>query len=349
MDIRKNRLVFNRGTLFRTLLFIFDVLVINLAYYVAILMRFSDADSFHRVGEKFMTKFWKFSPWYTLACIVLFLVFRLYSGVWRYAGFNDFKKLILVNICCCAFYVCFSMIIVGRMPITVYSIGAFLQFFMMCIARLAPRYILDSYGRSKGAKKGEVAIPLMIVGIGENTRIIQSKIERDRTNIVRPVCVIDYDYGLRGKTFNGLPVFGGLDGVKESIDKYDIKCVVIADNGLPMEFIENIRQICDRSGIELRDFMIGTEYRAGRVDIRALLDAAISPVVIERDGEDDKRFENGREALRAFRQGGLVDKVSVTDGLLRIRMESEHGHATSAGEDWIEKYREETGSDVSFF
>lgn len=349
MDLSKNRLKFKRGTLYRTLLFVYDAFVVNFAYYMAVLMRFSDADSFHRAGVRYMAKFWKFAPWYTVACLLLFVLFRIYSGVWRYAGFNDFKKLILVNICTCVLYFCGSLIIVGRMPITVCTIGAGLQFLLMCISRLAPRYIFDSHGKAKVLKKGEVAIPLMIVGIGENTRIIQSMVERDRTNIVKPVCVIDYDYGLRGKSFNGLPVFAGLDGVKECIGRFDIKCVVIADSNLPMEFIDSIREICDKRDIELRDFMIGTEHRSFRVGIRELLETATSAVVIERSGAERQRYASGSEALKSCGEGGIVENVSVSDGALLIRMGEESVRPGAAGEEWIEKYREETGSDVSFF
>ena len=95
--------------------------------------------------------------------------------------------------------------------------------------------------------------------------------------------------------------------------------------------------------------MIGTEYRSGRIDIRSLLATADSPVVVESKGEEEKRFESGKEALKAFREGGIVEKVSVTDGSLLICMDDGQKHAASAGEEWIEKYREETGSDVSFF
>lgn len=349
MEAKQNSKILSRGNILRALLLAYDVVMVNLAYYVAVLMRFSDADSFRRSGVKFMVKFVKFAPWYTIACIVIFILFHLYSGVWRYAGFNDFKKLAIVNVCTCVFYVCGSLIIVGRMPITVYSIGAVLQFFMMCLARLAPRYIFDSYGKSKSGRKGEVAIPLMIVGIGENARIIQSKIDRDRTNIVKPVCVIDHGYGLSGKTFNGLPVYAGIEGLKDCIGKYDIRCAIIADNSLPADFIAGVRDICDERNIEMRDFMIGTEYRSGRVGIRALLDACDGPVLIERAGQADERFETGREALRSLSENVNVDKVGIKGDAILIRAGGKQETPGTAGEEWVEKYREETGSDVSFF
>lgn len=349
MEIKKNSPVFKRGTMLRALLLVYDVFVVNFAYYIAVLLRFTDAGSFRKYGIRFMDKFKDFALWYTLGCLVLFILFHLYSGVWRYAGFNDFKKLALVNVCTCTFYVCGSLIIVGRMPITVYTIGAFFQFFMMGLARLAPRYILEGQGKSSKGKKDEVAIPLMIVGIGENTRIIQSKIARDRTKIVKPVCVIDYDYGLQGKSFNGLPVLSGLDGVKKAIEKYGIRCVIIAEGSLPREFIESIREICDKENIELRDFMIGTEFRARFIGIRQLLEAAGSPVVISSGDGEEKRFETGRDALRSFREDVAVEEVSVSDGALRIKLGGPEKEKDEAGEEWIAKYREEMGSDVSFF
>ena len=349
MGIDHKKHTLTRGHVLRLLLFLYDVFAVNFAYFISVWLRFSDADSFRSQGIKYMSMFKHFAPWYTLTCIVLFVVFRLYSSVWRYVGVNDVKRLVLVNICTCTLYICGSLFIVGRMPVSVYGLGAGIQFVLMCASRFAPRYIMDSISSAKSVEGSSVSIPMMIVGIGENAKIIQNKIARDRTNIVKPVCVVDYDYGFKGNSFNGLPVFSGPDAPLKCIEKYDIKCVIIADGNLPNEFLDSIRDLCGSRDIELRDFVIGTEYRTRGVGIRELLGMVDGPIRIEYSSGEDHLFDNGKEALRSIRDNCTVDSITVNEGAVNIRLNINDLATGNANEEWIAKYREEMGSDVSFF
>lgn len=349
MDIRNNGSVIRRGHVLRILLFIYDAVVVNAAYLTALVLRFSDADSMHDSGVRYLKMFSEFAPCYTVACVILFLAFRLYSVVWRYAGFNDVKKLAIVNAITCALYVGGSLLIVGRMPVSVYILGAGFQFVFMSIARMAPRYILETYGESKSVSGDELKVPLMIVGLGENARIIQNKIIRDKTNVIQPVCVVDYAYGYQGNTFNGLPVYSGPNAVKDCIDKYDIRCIIIADSNMPAEFLESIHDICDDRGIELRDFVIGTEYRSLDVRLRELVSRTMGSVCVDVAGENEKHFPNGKEVANSFDGNNVIDKLSVRNGELVIHIHKSNVVHDGSNDDWINKYREETGSDISFF
>ena len=42
----------------------------------------------------YQTDFLKFAPFYTILCILVFAIFRLYGGMWRYAGINDMNRII---------------------------------------------------------------------------------------------------------------------------------------------------------------------------------------------------------------------------------------------------------------
>lgn len=349
MDNRRNRSMVIRGRILRVLLFLYDVFAVNFAYYIAVIIRFTDVQSFQEQGHKYMALFRSFAPWYTVVCIVLFIMFRQYSGMWRYAGINDVKKLVLVSTCTCIFYVFGSLLIVGRMPISIYVLGAGIQFILICLSRMAPRYVLDSFAGSKSGGD-EVSIPLMIIGIGENARIIQNKIARDGTNIVRPVCIVDYSYAFSGDTFNGLPVHSGQNALKDCIEKYDIRCVIIADDNLPEEYHSYVRRICEEKDIELRDFVIEAGYRARGVSARNLIEMTEGPVkIISEPDLTERDYENSGKAVSELKDNCIVKKVSVDKEKLVVYVNRQESADSKVNEDWIQKYREETGSDVSFF
>ena len=61
--------------------------------------RFYVGSEFRPTVSYLLGDFSHFAPWYTIACIVIFAVFRLYGGMWRYAGINDMNRIILARDC----------------------------------------------------------------------------------------------------------------------------------------------------------------------------------------------------------------------------------------------------------
>ena len=141
MGIRNRGLIIKRGYVLRIMLFIYDAIVVNAAYLIALILRFSDADSMRDSGVKYLRMFGKYALWYTMGCLAVFLIFHLYNIVLRYTGVNDVKKLVYANVLTCVLYVVGSLLIVGRMPISMYVLGAVFQFILMSVARLTPRYL----------------------------------------------------------------------------------------------------------------------------------------------------------------------------------------------------------------
>ena len=64
-----------------------------------------------------------FAPWYSVLAIAVFIFFRLYGGMWRYAGINDLNRIIFANLATTVIQVVGTLIIGKRMPITYYIIG----------------------------------------------------------------------------------------------------------------------------------------------------------------------------------------------------------------------------------
>ncbi len=349
MENKQRKSAVMRGWFLRSILLLFDAAVVNIAYLLAIFLRFSDAYSLADQGTKYIHMFKTFAPWYTVICMIVFVLFRLYSGVWRYAGVNDVKKLIIISIGTCMVYVIGTLLIVGRMPISVYILGACIQFVMISIPRLAPRYVIEYYGGSRNSKNDGIIIPLMLVGVCENARIIQNMIEKDNSNIVKPVCVLENSLGYSGKSFNGLPVICGKNAASEAVTIYGIRSVIIADNKLPKDFLESVYRVCAEHDIELRGFVIGTEYRSKHVEVRNLLRAVDGPIRIVEDGEDDIHFDGGRDALKSITRDCSVESIAALDNEILLKIRHSESSDYESNDEWIKQYREETGNDISFF
>ncbi len=311
-----------RGWGLRGLLLIYDAFVVNLAYFVAVIIRFSDADSYQDQGAFYMGMFKSYAPWYTCAALVLFILFRLYNGVWRYAGFNDAKRLVFSNICSCILYVCGSLLIVGRMPITVYGAGAAIQLVLMGIPRLSLRYLTDILRNLVEGVRDDIKSPVMIIGICENTGISQKKLAKDKESSMKPVCVVDYAYGYRGNFYNGLPVFCGPNAVSECIEKYNIRYVIFAADYLPDEYRESVRALCEKNNIELSDFVIETTAQNNGIKLGNLLETVGNSDFIIKFGSDEHKFSDAGSAVKLLGDSHIIENVSVENDTLCIRIKN---------------------------
>ena len=102
----------------KLLLVLCDVFAVNIAFYLALVLRFYVNHEFHEAGTLFLPLFLKFAPYYTVCCLIVFAAFRLYSGIWRYAGLNDVNRVLLANLVTCVIQIAGTLLFVRRMPIT---------------------------------------------------------------------------------------------------------------------------------------------------------------------------------------------------------------------------------------
>ena len=67
-----------------------DMVAVNLSYYLALLVRFFVDGEMRTVAvDRYMPAFLSFAPFYAAFCLLAFIGWRLYGGIWRYAGIND--------------------------------------------------------------------------------------------------------------------------------------------------------------------------------------------------------------------------------------------------------------------
>lgn len=294
---------------------ILDVMAVNLSYFLALMIRFYVNNQFRPTVKHYLTDFAKFAPFYTILCIMLFACFKLYNGMWRYAGLNDMNRIIGASFITSMVQIAGTLLFVRRMPITYYVIGAFLQFLFVSIIRFGYRFIVVE--RKKIAKRNLPAIKVMIIGTGEIGRRVIKYLEDD--SAYRPVCMIDNRSTTDGKTFDGIPVLSG-EQFDDAVAKFAVKAVFIADPALSKEFRENIKSICKGKNLELQDYTGYLSNLSGRLSLTALLETAQCPVVIN-NSDESKEFTTGDEALQNITDRYTVNGVSANGSKLIINLQ----------------------------
>ena len=310
-----------------------DIIAVNGAYYLALVMRFFVHGEFRPIAEtKYIPGFLHFAPFYTVLCLLVFALFRLYGGMWRYVGINDMNRIIGASLVTGVIHVVGTTLFVCRMPVTYYLIGAAIQFIFIAVIRFGYRIFLVE--KKKVASMKTPAVPSMIIGAGETARKVLHFLE---DTPFRATVVVDEKSA--GKTMYGIPVAADIDAALPKV-----KAVFIADNSLSAEARSEIKAKAEAAGAEVQDYTGYIANLGGNIPVATLLEITEGPVTLVVDGQQ-KSFASGQEALQSLKDRYDVTAIQSPEITLRKFASS----AYVGYEAWAQQHKEETGEDVSFF
>ncbi len=187
-----------------------DIAAVNASYLAALYARFYGFN-FGELFHSYLSAFWRFAPFYTVISIAIFVYFKLYGSMWRYAGMHDLNRIISANISTCIVQVLGTLLFLGKMPITYYILGALFQFALTCAIRLGYRIIRME--KAKIIRHNSPAENVMIVGHGENVKKVMEYLENESKHNLRPVCIIDSRNSQVGLLMNFVPMIGGAEKI----------------------------------------------------------------------------------------------------------------------------------------
>ena len=315
---------------------ILDILIVNISYYLAVLFRFYiKSFEFRPVVVTYLNAWVKFTPFYTVLSIVVFILFKLYGGMWRYAGINDMNRMIGANAVTALIQIFGTVIFVCRMPVAYYLVGATLQFFFMAIIRFGYRIIMVE--KKKINDRKTPGIPALIIGTGETGRRTIRYLEENTP--FRAIAVVDA--GSAGKTMDGIPVVADMDQAMQNA-----QAVFIADPSLTLEERAGIRQKAEAMDLDVQDYTGYLSNLGGRVPLSSLLELTVGPVTILADGKEET-YSSGDKAIQRIDGRYNVVKVRGKDLTVELRKSGPMGY--EGYEAWAQQHKEETGEEVSFF
>lgn len=82
------------------LLFIYDIIVMNVSYGLALWLRFDFR--FSDIPYDYLTTWVKYIPIHTACTLILMFAFKLYRSMWRFASFDELSRTSIV--CACHFH-----------------------------------------------------------------------------------------------------------------------------------------------------------------------------------------------------------------------------------------------------
>lgn len=224
-----------------------DILAVNLSYYLALLIRFYVNFEFRPTVSYYLTDFSHFAPFYTVLCIAIFWYWKLYGGMWRYAGINDMNRIIIANLCTVVVQVLGTILFIRRMPITYYIIGAVLQFIFVSLIRFAYRLAVIERHKLKGKPDAKNAA---VIGAGDIGRLVLKQVEDSPA--YRPIAIVDITGEMSGKMLDGVPVYR-VEDIERIIEEHDIRAIFIGEAEMDSNLRTKMKGIAEKNNIAFID------------------------------------------------------------------------------------------------
>lgn len=272
MNIRKKKKLIEHWELIALYLIVYDLFVVNFSYFFALLLRFDL--HFTGIPKGYIEAYGKFAPFYTLFCLMIFLVLHLYNSIWRFASFSELNRILTATGITTIFHILGITLFFQRMPISYYLIGAAVQFVLILGVRFSYRFI--TLERARRMKNATAIHNAMVIGAGAAGQVILKELKNSRKSSARPVCVIDDNPNKWGRFMEGTPIVGGRDSILESVEKYHVDQILFAIPSASTEEKRDILNICKETGCELQSLPGVYQLANGDVSL-----SRMKPVAVE--------------------------------------------------------------------
>lgn len=232
-------------------LLIYDIVTINLSYFIGLWLRFDL--QYSKIPSEYLMAFIKFAPFYTVFSIIVFYMMHMYNSLWRFASFNELTSIMMATVVTGTAHVVGITLFVRRMPIAYYVFGICAQFIFTTGIRFGYRFVnLERAKREKTEKSAHVKHHVMVIGAGAAGMTVLRELHKSRELTSRACCVIDDNPNKWNRFIEGTPIVGGRDTILENVEKYDIDTIMLTMPSASAKDKRDILNICKETNCELK-------------------------------------------------------------------------------------------------
>lgn len=227
-------------------LFFCDFIIWNISYYLSFTII---RNSYMLTGmqDVFVKTFLVMN-----ACfITVFLLFRLYDKIWRYADVEDFFYVcVATGVANVAFYVATLLMgsqyhLGGRTHVLFILMSMLLLFVLRFFYRINRLYEIRNSAATPRRR-------MLIVGGGEAAVTIMREMSKSPTNEYLPVCIADDDKTKIGRLVCGVRIGGTTEQIPKLCEENQIDVILFSISLIDVGDKKRILDICAKTNIEVK-------------------------------------------------------------------------------------------------
>lgn len=270
----------------KAVLVIIDMLLINIAYYLAFYFRFEN-----RIPESYLSNYRSQAFSVTLIFILCFIFFKLYRNLWTYAGIDEFIYCIQACVLGGTINIIYSFFN-RKIPLGIELLASIFTMLLVVGFRLSFR-IFRRYQIKLSKKKNKNYTRVMVIGSGDAGNIIIKEMRNSKKVSMIPICVIDDDKSKVGKVVSGVPIVGDRFTIEKFIKEKNINLILIAIPSLTEDSKRKLLDICKNTGCKVKTMPGLYEIMDGSVSLTRIRDVepnellGRTPVALDKKGISD--------------------------------------------------------------
>lgn len=297
-----------------------DLVIFIGAFFDAYLLRFD----FH-LEPFYLSQILYLLPFLLPGKVIIFFLFGLYQGMWRYTTVNDLFRLGEATIVSMLYYIIATLLISGfeKVPRSVFLMDGLLTVLMSGSLRLGIRFIYTTsfprfihlgpiFSPNRGKQRTERK-SFLIVGAGQaGGKMYREMLENHRFNY-QAVGFLDDDRSKWGRNLLGLKVFGGVEMLPEVIKGENVDEVLIALPTATGSQMRRILEICKDCNVRYRTLPEIGAIIDGKVSIKNLRDVKYEDLLrrppVNLDTQEISRYVQGKRVLVTGAGGSIGSEL----------------------------------------
>lgn len=260
-----------------TLIF-FDVLILNLAYFLALYFRFDT--NFSRIPYDYLSAFTTYTQINTLVTIIIYTRYKMYNMILEYASYTELIDITWACILSLVSHIAFMTIFVKKMPLSYYLFGFMIQYVLTVASRFAKKMLIQwNYKDDNGKKNYKKAL---IIGAGSAGQTLKRDINNSncggKTNI-QVVGFIDDDPKKINQYIDGVKVLGDRYAIKDIVSREMIDTILVAIPSVEEDEKRKILKLCNQLSCEVKVLPGIYQIVSGKITMSTLKDIQIEDLL----------------------------------------------------------------------
>ena len=258
---------------------ILDIVLISASFFGAMLVRFDL--KYSEIDPQYIDAYSIIIPFCIAGAILLFILFKLYNSIWRFASISELERMAKAWI---VFTVIAATIVIideringiRRLPISVWIMGIIFGFISTTALRFGYRFLRFM---TKVNTRGKDGANVMIIGAGACGKDVIHEIVMSQHLNAKVCCAIDDNPNKRGRELDGVPIVGNRYDIPKMVGKYQIDEIIFAIPDARGVDRKDILDICSSTGCKVRVIPGIYQMIEGTVTVNALRNVQIEDLL----------------------------------------------------------------------
>ena len=244
---------------------VYDYIAVAGAYFLALWIRF-DCE-FTAIPMMYLGAYSRFIFPMAAVSVLIFAFFRMYNSMWLYASFTELWRTLISSTAASLVHAIGITVLVLRMPISYYILGAILQFILILVPRFGYRFLQVIRKQMQERTEGEDVHRVMLIGAGAAGQMILRDLSQTDKVTDRVVCIIDDNPNKWNRRMDGVPIVGGRENILLAAKKYRVDKIFLAMPSATAEQKRDILNICNETGCEMLQLPGMYQFMLGQISV----------------------------------------------------------------------------------